>query len=62
MSLLEHPVGLADAGRHAQVDAEPPPTTAPFVPDARQHLVGRRPDIEQVALGSFTAAARPGLG
>ena len=24
MALLEHPVGLADAGRHAEVDAQPP--------------------------------------
>ena len=51
VALLEHPVGLADAGGHAEVDAEPPALARGLGPNARQHLVCRGADIECVALG-----------
>ena len=51
MALLEHPVRLADAGRHAQVDAQPAAAAVASDADAREHLVARRADVERVALG-----------
>ena len=50
MALLEHPVGLAHAGRHAEVDPESPAPASLLGADAREHLVAARPDIERVAL------------
>ena len=50
MALLEHAVRLADAGRHAEVDAQPSAAARRLRADAREHLVARRADVERVAL------------
>ena len=51
MALLEHPVGLADAGRHAEVDAQPAAAAVGASgADAGEHLVAGRADVEGVAL------------
>ena len=50
VALLEHPVGLADAGRHAEVDAQPAASAGALRADAGEHLVRRRADVERVAL------------
>ena len=42
VSLLQHRVGLADAGSHAEVDPQPAARAAPgLASDALQHLLGR---------------------
>ena len=51
MALVEHLEGLADARRHAEVDAEAAARARRLGLDPRQHLVRRRADVERVALG-----------
>ena len=47
MPLLEHPVGLADAGRHAEVDAEPAAGAVRLAPRTRASIsLAGRPDVE----------------
>jgi hypothetical protein len=50
MALLEHPVGLADSGRHSKVYAQPAAPGPLGFPDSSQHLARRRADVEGVAL------------
>ena len=39
MALLQHAIGLADTGRHAQVDAQPAPGITLLLLQAHQHLL-----------------------
>ncbi len=50
MALLEHPVGLADTGRHAHVHAQPAAAVARLRPDAGEHLLARGADVERVSV------------
>ena len=51
VALLEHPVRLAHAGCHAQVEPQPATTAARLRPVPLEQLVGRRALVERVALG-----------
>ncbi len=51
MPLLEHPVRLADAGSHAQVDPQPAAPARCVAAEAGEQPVGIRPLVEEVALG-----------
>ena len=48
VALLEHPVRLADPGRHAEIDAETATPRAGFRLNPGEHLLGRRADVERV--------------
>ena len=68
VALLEHPVGLADARRHAEVDPKSPAVMPAIArPDPGEHLVGRRTAVV-VALRVAHASCliepegRPGRG
>ena len=63
MALLEHPVGLADTRRHAEVDTQPAPVAlGSDRPDPSQHLVRGRatvPGPELVVIHLGYVASRP---